>query len=286
MKFHLGISISILLCASAWAQNYEAVIQRLKKSVEAGEISERQAWSMVSALKKSSPAEIRLEHYGRELKAAVKAGKMTEKEAWGKWKMAEAKAKGSAVTDRPNWDQIKKRIEGAVERGDMTRDQANKKYEALKKSKQKKPMLRGQDKPMREKEDGSFQYVPGKTKPDQRLWKDQRGGVPPLKNGDGFTYFPKSSVELELTSKSILLGDREMTIEQLVADLKKRKDVDKNSPIFIKLQEDTSFEAFTSVLDSLRVAGYKNVQAATKPKIQLEPKGGVGYGSGRQHSDR
>jgi len=37
--------------------------------------------------------------------------------------------------DKPkiNWEQIKKRIEGAVERGDITRDQANAKYEEIKK---------------------------------------------------------------------------------------------------------------------------------------------------------
>lgn len=34
---------------------------------------------------------------------------------------------------RPDWDSLKKRIEGAVERGDLTRDQANQKYLEIKK---------------------------------------------------------------------------------------------------------------------------------------------------------
>jgi len=36
-------------------------------------------------------------------------------------------------TERPDWDSLKKRIEGAVERGDLTRDQANEKYLEIKK---------------------------------------------------------------------------------------------------------------------------------------------------------
>ena len=63
-----------------------------------------------------------------------------------------------------DWDRVKERIEGAVERGDMTRDQANEKYAELKKKLAAKPQA-GRDQPLRAKPENSRQ-IPGQRRPD------------------------------------------------------------------------------------------------------------------------
>lgn len=58
---------------------------------------------------------------------------------------------GKAKIEQPNWENLKKRIEGAVKRGDLTREQANQKYAEIKKNageRPKRPQIqRGQQAP-------------------------------------------------------------------------------------------------------------------------------------------
>lgn len=53
-------------------------------------------------------------------------------------------------SEQIDWDSLKKRIEGAVERGDMTRDEANQKYAEIKKKNAPRERITrpGQDRPM------------------------------------------------------------------------------------------------------------------------------------------
>lgn len=72
-------------------------------------------------------------------------------------------------TDQPkaenfDWDRFKERIEGAVERGDMTRDQANEKYAELKKKLTGKAQAE-RDQPLRAKPENPRQF-PGQRRPD------------------------------------------------------------------------------------------------------------------------
>jgi beta-lactamase regulating signal transducer with metallopeptidase domain len=81
----------------------------------------------------------------RELGAAVRAGKLSREDAGKKFAAAEKmikermaharKQRGGEhnAPKRPDWENIKKRIEGAVKRGDMTRKQADAKYIEIKK---------------------------------------------------------------------------------------------------------------------------------------------------------
>ncbi len=63
-----------------------------------------------------------------------------------------------------DWDRVKERIEGAVKRGDMTRDQANQKYTELKKKLAAKPQV-NRDQPLRARPENSRQG-PGQRRPD------------------------------------------------------------------------------------------------------------------------
>ena len=91
---------------------------------------------------KPAPAREHLNKIERELGAAVKAGKISREDAAMKFQAAEnaIRKRMAGGRDRPparkpaqlNWDNIRRRIEGAVKRGDMTRKEADVKYREIK----------------------------------------------------------------------------------------------------------------------------------------------------------
>jgi hypothetical protein len=91
---------------------------------------------------KPDPAREHLMKIRRELGAAVEAGKISREDAGKKFQTAEKaiRKKMAGGRDRPparkpaqlNWENIKRRIEGAVKRGDMTRKEADAKYREIK----------------------------------------------------------------------------------------------------------------------------------------------------------
>ncbi|MHC4442172.1 MAG: hypothetical protein ACYTBZ_11385 [Planctomycetota bacterium] len=80
------------------------------------------------------------EDYARaeaDLKKAVAEGKISEEDARtrlnGMRRAIAGQAKRGDDKREVDWDAIKKKIEGAVERGDLTREEADAKYRAIKK---------------------------------------------------------------------------------------------------------------------------------------------------------
>ena len=77
---------------------------------------------------------------------------------------SDPKKEAQPKIEKANWDRIKERIEGAVERGEMTREQADQKYKELKKSLEAKSQgNRNQPKPARP---GSSPQIPRQRRPD------------------------------------------------------------------------------------------------------------------------
>ena len=72
-----------------------------------------------------------------ELRKAVGEGKISEEDARarlaGMRKMMGERKHEGADRKRPDWESIKKRIEGAVKSGKMTREEADVKYKEIKK---------------------------------------------------------------------------------------------------------------------------------------------------------
>ncbi len=89
------------------AQDYDAVINRIKQAVDAKEISSDQARKMIATLKTPNAKQ--------------------------------ATTKKGTSTPKVNWNEIEKKIEGAVKAGKITRKQADAKYEQLKKQSPQKP---------------------------------------------------------------------------------------------------------------------------------------------------
>jgi predicted transcriptional regulator len=148
-----------LLClvptAFTVAQDYEAVIKRLKQAVDAKEISPEQAKKMLSTLKISSvkqvpttkptakkdasSAKVNWDAIEKKIEGAVKAGTLTRAQADAKYTALKkqtgqkAPVKKVASNAKLDWETIKKKIEGAVKAGTLTRAQADAKYTALEK---------------------------------------------------------------------------------------------------------------------------------------------------------
>ncbi|MBT3890799.1 MAG: hypothetical protein HOF72_09245 [Planctomycetaceae bacterium] len=114
----VGLFAAVLLLVPTTftvAQDYDAVIKRLKQAVDAKELSPEQAKKMIATLKISSVKQ------APAVKSPVK------------------KDPDNAKVD---WDAIAKRIEGAVKAGAITRAQADAKYAALKKQSAQKPPVK------------------------------------------------------------------------------------------------------------------------------------------------
>ncbi|MEK6236172.1 MAG: hypothetical protein N2C14_15810, partial [Planctomycetales bacterium] len=95
----------VLPLGAIHAQDYDAVGKRLRAAVEAKEISPEQARAMIKALKDSNRSGKK--HEGSKSRKIDKSGEI-------------------------NWDALKNKIEGAVKRGDLTRQEADAKYAAFK----------------------------------------------------------------------------------------------------------------------------------------------------------
>ena len=138
------------------AQDYDAVINRIKQAVDAKEISSDQARKMIATLKTPSAKQATTEkgtstpkvnwnEIEKKIEGAVKAGKITRKQADAKYEQLKKQppqkptAKKVASDSKVNWDAIEKNIEGAVKAGKITRKQADAKYEQLKKQSPQKP---------------------------------------------------------------------------------------------------------------------------------------------------
>jgi predicted transcriptional regulator len=148
-----------LLClvptAFTVAQDYDAVIKRLKQAVDAKEISPEQAKKMLSTLnissvkqvpttkptakKDASSAKVNWDAIEKKIEGAVKAGTLTRAQADAKYTALKkqtgqkAPVKKVASNAKLDWEAIKKKIEGAVKAGTLTRAQADAKYTALEK---------------------------------------------------------------------------------------------------------------------------------------------------------
>jgi hypothetical protein len=71
------------------------------------------------------------EEIGKRLRQAIAEGKISEKDARVRFEAMRKAAAERGGDARSNWEGIKSRIEGAVERGDMTREEAVAKYKEI-----------------------------------------------------------------------------------------------------------------------------------------------------------
>lgn len=148
--------------ANAAREYLMKVRKELAAAVEAGKISEEEAKKKFASTEKAirenmaaqrgehSPKRISAEDLSRiasEIRKAVSEGKLSAEEGRAKMeavrKMMAKQDAGSKRSERGgdahfDLENIKKRIEGAVERGDMTREQANAKYKETRETLAKK----------------------------------------------------------------------------------------------------------------------------------------------------
>ena len=164
MMIFFAVVLFLVPPAFTVAQDYDAVIKRLKQAVDAKEISPEQAKKMIATLKISSVkqapavkspvkkdtshAKINWEAIKKQVEGAVKAGKITREQADAKYEALKKQSaqkpavKKDAGKPKVDWDAIEKKIEGAVKAGTITREQADAKYEALKKQSAQKPAVK------------------------------------------------------------------------------------------------------------------------------------------------
>ena len=172
-----SLTLLVVPIGFTFAQDYDAIIKRLKQAVAAKEISPEQAKQMVAALKIPSSKKLQVakpatkkgvvssvkldwEAINNKIEGAVKAGKLTRQQADAKYlelkkktnpkKAAPKKAAPKKAPQKPaikkdtskaklDWDAIEKRIEGAVKAGQITREQADTRYLDLKNQYRPKP---------------------------------------------------------------------------------------------------------------------------------------------------
>ena len=159
-----AVVLFLLPTAFTVAQDYDAVIERLKQAVDAKEISPEQAKKMIATLKISSSkqapvakspvkkdashAKVNWDAIKKQVEGAVKAGKITREQADAKYEALKKQSaqktpvKKDTSNAKVDWDAIKKQVEGAVKAGKITREQADAKYTALKKQLAQKPAVK------------------------------------------------------------------------------------------------------------------------------------------------
>ena len=153
-----AVALFLVPTAFTVAQDYDAVIERLKQAVDAKEISPEQAKKMIAALKISSVkpavkktasnAKLDWDAAKKKIEGAVKAGKLTREEADAHYQALKKQTtqkpavKKNASNDKLDWEAAKKKIEGAVKAGKLTREEADAHYQALKKQTSKKPAVK------------------------------------------------------------------------------------------------------------------------------------------------
>ncbi len=144
-------------------EHYAEVAEKLKKAVEAGEVSEEHARQRLEEMRKhmATPGErehanesrrITREEYARieaELKKLVEVGKITSDDMRKRLERARQMI-GRKHAEEMDWERIRRRIEGAVSSGKMTREEANAKYEELKKEEAARRVRAEQERKLRE----------------------------------------------------------------------------------------------------------------------------------------
>ena len=159
-----AVTLFLLPTAFTVAQDYDAVIERLKQAVDAKEISPAQAKKMIATLKISSAKQasavkptikkgesktkIDWVAIKKQVEGDVKAGKITREQAEAKYEALKKQSTQKPAVNKDvsnakvDWNAIKKRIEGAVEAGTITREQADARYTALKKQSTQKALVK------------------------------------------------------------------------------------------------------------------------------------------------
>ncbi len=129
--------------------DWEAIKERIEGAVKAGKMTREEADAKYAEIRKGMAGRGDAKRPGdrdpaavyraaeKEIKAAIAAGKITEEQgkerlAGLKQHLAQEAREGEAKKD-VDWEAIKKRIEGAVKNGDMTREEADTKYKAIRK---------------------------------------------------------------------------------------------------------------------------------------------------------
>jgi polyhydroxyalkanoate synthesis regulator phasin len=152
-----AVALFLVPTAFTVAQDYDAVIERLKQAVDAKEISPEQAKKMIAALKISSVkpavkknasnAKLDWDAAKKKIEGAVKAGKLTREEADAHYQALKKQTsqkpavKKNASNDKLDWEAIKKKIEGAVKAEKLTREEADAHYLASHPGKQEPNFL-------------------------------------------------------------------------------------------------------------------------------------------------
>jgi beta-lactamase regulating signal transducer with metallopeptidase domain len=118
---------------------FKEVWAKLQVEVEAGNMTREDAEAKMAAIKKAKlgdkanmPSREEMGQVKERIWSAVKAGDITEAQAEERWE-GYLKRFRQNECDEIDWDSIKRRIEGAVERGDMPREEADAKYIEIKK---------------------------------------------------------------------------------------------------------------------------------------------------------
>ena len=138
-------------------REFEIAVLELKHAVDNGRITKEEAQERIMAWKQRLEAadkvaqqekdeKAKFKRYREaeaELKKMVKEEKTTEEKATQRLRRLRMKlwpSKNEEMDERkvePDWDQVKKRIESAVESGNLSREDADKYYEGIKKGMEK-----------------------------------------------------------------------------------------------------------------------------------------------------
>jgi len=137
-------------------EDYARAEAELRKAVATGRISAEDARARLQAMRKAmagagehGPRRITREDYARaeaELRKAVGTGRISAEDARARLQgMRKMMGKPRDRDEKVDWDAIKRRIEGAVKAGKMTREEANKHYVGIKKEAARRASDDGRD---------------------------------------------------------------------------------------------------------------------------------------------
>jgi len=121
----------------AFKQRIGEMHERLRAAVEAGEMEPAEARAKLQEMKRQMEVRARLHETMQQIVELEASGELSKEEAAHrievmKHQLHAVMEKAANAPIEPDWAQIKKRIEGAVERGDMTREEAEAHYSRLK----------------------------------------------------------------------------------------------------------------------------------------------------------
>lgn len=116
----------------AWTAAIERKRAAIRALVESGDISAEEGRTRMAAFERG--LKVRLEHQAavEKFDALVKSGEMTREEADERLARFRAGLKSRNSQSDVDWDSITRRVEGAVERGDLSRAEADQVYKDIK----------------------------------------------------------------------------------------------------------------------------------------------------------